>query len=140
MRNWKLWGALALILALLGASFGMEYIGGKAQKEAARKFRRTLPEVDMTTVPDGTWVAEAGRVPYAYAVQVTVRDHDIVKVMFPDDADAEQFPRANELFERVEKADSLTVEPLAGANFESMMLLQAIGRALEKGKGADAGS
>lgn len=137
-RNRTFWLAGALIAVLVAGSIAIAVLGGEARQEAARKMARDLPAVHLDRVPDGNWIGEAGRMPYAYAVRVTVRDHRITGVALADEEAEEELPRSRELFRRMVAQQSIAVKPLDGAEYQSVLLQIATGRALQKGEGAAA--
>ncbi len=133
MRRNLFWLGFFVILALGAASLALEYFGHRAGEDVARKVE--IPPMPLEHARDGTWRAQAGVDPYAYKIWVTVGDHRLTGIGFADEKSKERMPRAQTLFDRVLEKQSLKVTLLEGAEFQSVLLLKAISRAVTRAAG-----
>jgi uncharacterized protein with FMN-binding domain len=98
-----------------------------------RMVRATIPDVDLSRVPDGTYPGACDVFPVSVEVRVAVKDHricgiEIVKHRNGKGASAES------IVTRVMNAQSLNVDVVSGATISSKVILKAVANALEGAK------
>jgi uncharacterized protein with FMN-binding domain len=93
----------------------------------------TIDDVDVATVKDGSYSGTVRILPVTAKVRVTVKDGAITDIVLvrhfhgPDHG-------AEEILDRVVKAQSLRVDAVSGATYSSKVVLEAIEAALRKGQ------
>jgi len=131
-KKLKIMIVLAAILVLLVAAIAvMLTIAERNQREVLEIEIKT---VDLSTIPDGTFIGEFNSFPVAAQVEVTVKDHtitaiDLVKHLNGEGGDAEVIP------DMVVEAQSLQVDTISGATYSSKVILLAIQDALQSAAG-----
>ncbi|HPF87883.1 MAG TPA: FMN-binding protein [Candidatus Limiplasma sp.] len=131
-KKLKIMIVLAAILVLLVAAIAvMLTIAERNQREV---LEIEIETVDLSTIPDGTFIGEFNSFPVAAQVEVTVKDHtitaiDLVKHLNGEGGDAEVIP------DMVVEAQSLQVDTISGATYSSKVILLAIQDALQSAAG-----
>jgi uncharacterized protein with FMN-binding domain len=85
--------------------------------------------VDLSTVPDGTFIGEYGQFPVSAIVEVTVLNHDITSIEIIEHNNG-QGQNGELIIHTVVDHDSLQVDTIAGATYSSKVILLAIEDAL----------
>ncbi len=85
--------------------------------------------IDLSTVPDGTYVGEYGQFPVSAVVEVTVLNHDITVIEIIEHNNG-QGQNGELIIHSVVDEDSLQVDSIAGATYSSKVILLAIEDAL----------
>jgi len=94
--------------------------------------RMVVQKVDFARVPDGTYTGNFDGGRWSNTVRVTVKDHKITEIKLIKDVTFKSPSKAQELFRRVEAAQSLNVDTISGATVTSKAYLQSIANALLK--------
>lgn len=94
--------------------------------------KMVVQKVDFSRVPDGTYTGNFDGDRWSNTVRVTVKDHKITDIKLIKDVTFKSPAKAQELFRRVEVAQSLNVDTISGATVTSKAYLQAIANALLK--------
>ena len=89
----------------------------------------TISNVDLSTVPDGTYLGSYKAFPVAVEVKVTVSDHKITGIDLVKH-DNGQGAAAKVIPDKVVEAQTLDVDVIAGATASSKVILKAIENAL----------
>ncbi|MBN1776923.1 MAG: FMN-binding protein [Clostridiales bacterium] len=122
---------VAVIVILTAVIAGVITVAGRNQKEVEAI---TIEDVDLTSIPDGTYTGDYNAFPVVVKVDVTVKDHaivaiDLVKHQNGQGGDADAIPQM------VVDAQSLLVDTISGATFSSKVILLAIRDALQSAAG-----
>lgn len=91
-----------------------------------------IEDVDLSKVPDGTYTGSFTGGRWNNTVRVTVTDHRITAIRMVKDVRFKRSGQAEEIFRRVEKAQSLKVDSITGSTVTSKAYLKAIENALSK--------
>lgn len=94
--------------------------------------KMAVQKVDFSRVPDGTYTGNFDGGRWTNTVRVTVKDHKITDIKLIKDVTFKSPSKAQELFRRVEAAQSLNVDTISGATVTSKAYLQSIANALLK--------
>ena len=89
----------------------------------------TISNVDLSTVPDGTYSGSYKAFPVAVEIKVTVSDHKITGIDLVKH-DNGQGAAAKVIPDKVVEAQTLDVDVIAGATASSKVILKAIENAL----------
>ena len=117
---------LAAIL-VIGGAFAAKYFSDlSSYREAVEEI--TIGEVDLSTVPDGTYTGSSEAVWVGATVEVTVRDHRITEIKL--DHRHGQGEAAEVITDHVIEAQSLQVDIISGVTSSSKVILKAIENAL----------
>jgi uncharacterized protein with FMN-binding domain len=116
---------LVIVLAVGGALIWITSGLSRYKKMAVR-------EVDFTKVPDGTYTGSFDGGRWSNTVRVTVKDHKVTDIDLVKDVTFKSPSKAQELFRRVQAAQSLNVDTISGATVTSKAYLQSIANALLK--------
>lgn len=119
---------VVLAVFILLAAAGAILISASTKKLNALAQMR-IEDVDLTTVPDGSYTGEHSVFPVSVKVSVTVKDHhitaiDLIKHFNGQGGAAEVIP------ENIVKAQTLQVDSISGATYSSKVILLAIQDAL----------
>ena len=132
MRSWK--NKIAAVILLVAVSGGVTYYA------SFLSYKNTVDNIEITDmtaegVSDGTYEGEsdAGFV----RVKVTVKEEKIVDIVLVEHKNG-RGKRAEKVVDEVLTEQTTNVETVSGATNSSLVILQAIERALEKG--ADSGT
>ncbi len=119
-----------IIGALLAAiAFGVYWsMSGQSEIKAM-----SINEVDLASVPDGTYQGTFSKGRWTYNVGVTVKDHKITAIKLLDDKMKPADKVNNEQINRVITKQSLKVDTVTMATVNSKALLKAIENALKSG-------
>jgi uncharacterized protein with FMN-binding domain len=120
-------GVIVLVLAIVLGGFMIWITSGLS------KYRHmTIQSVDFSTVQDGTYTGNFDGGRWTNTVRVTVKDHKITDIKIVKDVTFPSHAKAEELFRRVEAAQSLKIDTITGATVTGKAYLQAIANALLK--------
>jgi len=89
----------------------------------------TIPEVDLSTIEDGTYAGSYKVFPVSVKVDVTVENHRITFIDLIEHKNGQGAP-AEVIPGQVIKAQSLDVDAVTGATYSSKVILLAIENAL----------
>ena len=87
-----------------------------------------IGDVDLSTIPDGTYSGSHEAVWVGATVEVTVRDHRIIEIKL--DHRHGQGEAAEVITDHVIEAQSLQVDTISGVTSSSKVILKAIEKAL----------
>lgn len=124
--------AIVIILAgILVVYFGTKgiqsYLDLKKYQQQVDDIK--IENVDLSRVPDGTYIGNAEVLWVAAEVKVIVKDHKIVNIDLIKHKN-ERGKNAEVIPEKVVEAQSLQVEAISGATNSSKVILKAIENAL----------
>lgn len=121
-------GSVLLVLILVGAGlliWATRGLGGYA--------KMTIKNVDISKVPDGTYVGSFNGGRFSNTVRVTVKNHKVTDIAILKDVTF-KMSKVSQLFGRVIKAQSLNVDTLTGATVTSKVFLKSVENALSGAK------
>ncbi len=117
---------LAFVL-VVGGAFAAKYISDfRSYQQAVEEI--AIGEVDLSTVPDGTYSGSHEAVWVGATVEVTVRDHRITEIKLDHQHDRGE--AAEIITDHVIEAQSLQVDTISGVTSSSKVILKAIEDAL----------
>ncbi len=117
---------LAAILFIGGAFAAKYFFDLNNYREAVEKI--TIGEVNLVTIPDGTYTGSSETMWVGATVEVTVRDHRITVIKL--DHRHGQGEAAEVITDHVIEAQSLQVDIISGVTTSSKVILKAIENAL----------
>ncbi|HAQ55930.1 MAG TPA: hypothetical protein DCR44_00760 [Acholeplasmatales bacterium] len=95
-----------------------------------------IEDVDLTTLPDGTYEGSYTQLPVIATVRVTVVDHVITDIVIVEHFNG-QGASGEAVVDSVIAANSLEVDAIAGATYSSKVILLAIKDALVEQESID---
>ncbi|MBM4235910.1 MAG: FMN-binding protein [Firmicutes bacterium] len=117
---------LAAIL-VIGGAFAAKYFSDlSSYRQAVEEI--TIGEVNLATIPDGTYTGSSEAVWVGATVEVTVQDHRITNIKL--DHRHGQGEAAEVITDHVIEAQSLQVDIISGVTSSSKVILKAIENAL----------
>ena len=90
----------------------------------------TISNVDLESVPDGTYTGSFKGGRWSNTVKVTVENHRITDIKIVKDVQFKNAKTASQLFNMVVKAQSLEIDGVTGATVTSKAYLKAVENAL----------
>lgn len=117
---------LAVILVIGGAVAAKYFSDLSSYRQAVEEI--TIGEVDLSTIPDGTYTGSSEAVWVGATVEVTVKDHRITDIKL--DHRHGQGESAEVITDHVIEAQSLQVDTISGVTSSSKVILKAIENAL----------
>jgi len=90
----------------------------------------TIRNVDLESVPDGTYTGSFKGGRWSNTVKVTVENHRITDIKIVKDVQFKNAKTASQLFNMVVKAQSLEIDGVTGATVTSKAYLKAVENAL----------
>ena len=134
MRSWK--NKIAAVILLVAVSGGVTYYA------SFLSYKNTVDNIEITDmtaegVSDGTYEGESDAGFVRARVKVTVKEEKIVDIVLVEHKNG-RGKRAEKVVDEVLTEQTTNVETVSGATNSSLVILQAIERALEKG--ADSGT
>ena len=134
MRSWK--NKIAAVILLVAVSGGVTYYA------SFLSYKNTVDNIEITDmtaeeVSDGTYEGESDAGFVRARVKVTVKEEKIVDIVLVEHKNG-RGKRAEKVVDEVLTEQTTDVETVSGATNSSLVILQAIERALEKG--ADSGT
>lgn len=117
-------GGIFLVIAVAGA-----ILFASMQKGLETLLTMDIADVDLATVPDGTYEGSHTQLPVVATVRVTVVDHVITAVVIVEHLNG-QGASGEAIVDAVIAANSLEVDAIAGATYSSKVILLAIKDAL----------
>lgn len=115
---------LLLVLVLAGGGM-MAYMA----KELAPLEQAVIPKADLAAVSDGVYEGSYKAGPIQVVLEVTVQDHQIIKIDLIKHVSGQGAP-AEAILDEVIAAQSLQVDAVTGATYSSKAILLAIQDAL----------
>lgn len=115
---------LLLVLVLAGGGM-MAYMA----KELAPLEQAVIPKADLAAVSDGVYEGSYKAGPIQVVLEVTVQDHQIIKIDLIKHVSGQGAP-AEAILDDVIAAQSLQVDAVTGATYSSKAILLAIQDAL----------
>ncbi len=118
---------LAVILIVGGAVAAKYFSDLSSYRQAVEEI--TIGEVDLSTIPDGTYTGSSEVIWVGATVEVTVMDHRITEIKL--DHRHGQGEAAEVITDHVIEAQSLQVDIISGVTSSSKVILKAIENALK---------
>jgi uncharacterized protein with FMN-binding domain len=118
---------IASIVVVLAVAVGVFF--AVAKKSLDNLNAMTIEDIDLSTVPDGTYNGSYSAFPVSAEVEVTVLNHTIteIKIIKHDEGKGEP---AEAITDRVISAQSIYVDAVSGATLSSKVIIMAIKDAL----------
>jgi uncharacterized protein with FMN-binding domain len=89
-----------------------------------------LPEVNLSTVPDGVYHGQFGSIPVSVKLNVTVKDHAITAIVIKKQFCGQGYD-AKAMIPAIVQAQRVKVDAVAGATMSSKCIMVAVARALQ---------
>ncbi len=124
-------GGIALALVVAGT-----ILFASMQKGLDSLSSMEIEDVDLATIPDGTYEGSYTRLPVAAKVRVTVVGHAITAIVIVEHVNG-QGASGEAIVDDVIAQNSLDVDAIAGATYSSKVILLAIRDALVEPDSAD---
>jgi len=124
--------AVIAVLVIAGAVAIPRLIAG-IEKKLETVVQIEIADIDLSTVPDGTYQGSYEAMPVAAEVEVTVKDHSITAIELVKHSHG-RGSAAEVIPDRVVAAQSLQVDAVSGATHSSKVILLAIEDALKSAK------
>ena len=121
---------LVAILVIGGAVAAKYFSDLRSYRQAVEEI--TIGDVDLSTIPDGTYRGSHDTVWVGATVEVTVKDHRITEIKL--DHRHDQGEDAEVITGHVIEAQSLQVDMISGVTSSSKVILKAIEKALLSAK------
>jgi uncharacterized protein with FMN-binding domain len=126
-KNKKVLFIVLAAILVIGGAFAAKYFSDlSSYRQAVEEI--TIGEIDLLTIPDGTYTGSAEAVWVGATVEVTVNDHRITDIKL--DHRHGQGEAAEVITDHVLEAQSLQVDIISGVTSSSKVILKAIENAL----------
>ncbi len=126
-KNKKVLFIVLAVILVFGGAFAAKYFSDlSSYRQAVEEI--TIGDVDLSTIPDGTYSGSHEAVWVGATVEMTVRDHRIIEIKL--DHRHGQGEAAEVITDHVIEARSLQVDTISGATSSSKVILKAIEKAL----------
>jgi uncharacterized protein with FMN-binding domain len=126
-KNKKVLFIVLAAILVIGGAFAAKYFSDlSSYRQAVEEI--TIGEIDLLTIPDGTYTGSAEAVWVGATVEVTVKDHRIADIKL--DHRHGQGEAAEVITDHVLEAQSLQVDIISGVTSSSKVILKAIENAL----------
>ncbi len=126
-KNKKVLFIILAVILVVGGAFAAKYFSDlSSYRQAVEEI--SIGDVDLSTIPDGTYSGSHEAVWVGATVEVTVRDHRITEIKL--DHRHGQGEAAEVIPDKVIEAQSLQVDTVSGATSSSKVILKAIEKAL----------
>ena len=126
-KNKKVLFIILAVIMVVGGAFAAKYFSDlSSYRQAVEEI--SIGDVDLSTIPDGTYSGSHEAVWVGATVEVTVRDHRITEIKL--DHRHGQGEAAEVIPDKVIEAQSLQVDTVSGATSSSKVILKAIEKAL----------
>lgn len=120
---------LIILIVILGGAITITAVYKNLNKSLERLASTTIPDVDLTTLEDGTYTGSYQSFPVMAEVEVTINSHKITGIKLVKHINGQGKP-AEVITDKVLEAQSLNVDSISGATYSSKVILMAIGNAL----------
>lgn len=120
---------IIIFIGILSVLFAVKGIVSNMQANLEQMADLKIQNVDLSKVPDGTYVGSYKVFPISVKVNVTINKHEIVEIELVEHSNGQGAP-AEVIPYRVVKAQSLEVDIATGATYSSKVILKAIENAL----------
>ncbi len=127
-KGFKIFLIIVLIVVLLGV---FAYVGGTKNMDEVKAY--VLPQIDLTTIENGTYEGscEIGR--WAMDVKVTVKDHQFINIIMSEDRLSNITPELADTWnDEILFIDDPSFDAISGATITSKAYMIAITNALEE--------
>ena len=129
--NKKVLFIILAVILVVGGAFAAKYFSDlSSYRQAVEEI--SIGDVDLSTIPDGTYSGSHEAVWVGATVEVTVKDHRITEIKL--DHRHGQGEAAEVITEHVIEAQSLQVDMISGVTSSSKVILKAIEKALLSAK------
>jgi len=126
-KNKKIIFIVLAAILVIGGAFAAKYFSDlSSYRQAVEEI--TIGEVNLATIPDGTYTGSSEAVWVGATVEVTVQDHRITNIKL--DHRHGQGEAAEVITDHVIEAQSLQVDIISGVTSSSKVILKAIENAL----------
>ncbi len=126
-KNKKVIFIILAVVLVVGGAFAAKYFSDlSSYRQAVEEI--TIGDVDLSTIPDGTYSGSHEAVWVGATVEVTVSDHRITEIKL--DHRHGQGEAAEVITDHVVEAQSLQVDTISGVTSSSKVILKAIEKAL----------
>lgn len=126
-KNKKVLFIILAVILVVGGAFAAKYFSDlSSYRQAVEEI--AIGDVDLSTIPDGTYSGSHEAVWVGATVEVTVRDHRITEIKL--DHRHGQGEAAEVITDHVVEAQSLQVDTISGVTSSSKVILKAIEKAL----------
>lgn len=126
-KNKKVIFIILAVLLVIGGAFAARYFSElRSYQQAVEEI--TIGDVDLSTIPDGTYTGSQEAVWVGATVEVTVKDHRITEIKL--DHRHGQGEAAEVITDHVIEEQSLQVDLISGVTSSSKVILKAIENAL----------
>ena len=130
-KNKKVLFIILAVILVVGGAFTAKYFSDlSSYRQAVEEI--TIGDVDLSTIPDGTYSGSHEAVWVGATVEVTVKDHRITEIKL--DHRHGQGEAAEVITDHVIEAQSLQVDMISGVTSSSKVILKAIEKALLSAK------
>lgn len=130
-KNKKVLFIILAVILVVGGAFAAKYFSDlSSYRQAVEEI--TIGDVDLSTIPDGTYSGSHEAVWVGATVEVTVRDHRITEIKL--DHRHGQGEAAEVITDHVIEAQSLQVDTISEVTSSSKVILKAIEKALLSAK------
>ncbi len=126
-KNKKVIFIILAVILVIGGAFAAKYFSDlSSYRQAVEEI--SIGDVDLSTVPDGTYSGSHEAVWVGATVEVNVNDHRITEIKL--DHRHGQGEGAEVITDHVVEAQSLQVDTISGVTSSSKVILKAIEKAL----------
>ena len=126
-KNKKVLFIILAVILVVGGAFTAKYFSDlSSYRQAVEEI--TIGDVDLSTIPDGTYSGSHEAVWVGATVEVTVRNHRITEIKL--DHRHGQGEAAEVITDHVIEAQSLQVDTISGVTSSSKVILKAVEKAL----------
>ena len=130
-KNKKVLLIILAVILVVGGAFAAKYFSDlSSYRQAVEEI--AIGDVDLSTIPDGTYSGSHEAVWVGATVEVTVKDHRITEIKL--DHRHGQGEAAEVITDHVIEEQSLQVDLISGVTSSSKVILKAIEKALLGGK------
>jgi uncharacterized protein with FMN-binding domain len=117
---------LSIFILVIGTAFVVKSMGLSTEKEVIQ-----IDKVDLDKIADGTYMGEYSGGLVKAAVEVHVKDHQIIEIIILKH-DNGLGKKAEKIVDEVIKQQTLDVEVVSGATTSSQVILKAVEVAINK--------
>lgn len=122
---------VVLIIIAVAAAAGFKSFVDKMDSGVEQLKNLQINDVDLSSIPDGTYMGTYETFPIKAQVEVTVKDHKIEAIHILEHKTGKG-QGAEAIPSKVIEAQSLEVDVIAGASHSSKIILKAIENALTR--------
>ncbi len=119
----------AIIIVIVVASFAIVGVFKSIEANMQQLTVLHIPEIDLSAIPDGTYIGAHKAIPVIVEVSVTVQSHVITEIQLLKHQNG-QGGTADILPSKIIEAQSLQVDMISGATYSSKTILKAVYEAL----------